>query len=286
VVNQMIGRMRNLGHELSSAFVVLADSRSKLVWARDLMLFHAMVAGIQRENDSYRTLKFKTGAVIRYGLNQGDIQSVREVMVDQIYRLPHSITPSVMVDLGANIGLASVFYHCEYDCEVIICVEPLPRNVAVLEENLRLNRMTALVYHAAISPAAGTVRFKSDRCSNLGHIDNDNGDIPVSSVTMSEILRNTPNNWIDLLKIDIEGHEQTLLSENNGWLERVGAILIEFHPTVVDYPASIELLKYNGFRYYPPAYTLRAGAWEGPTDLFVREPGLPGYGSAPQRGTL
>jgi FkbM family methyltransferase len=280
VVNGLIGGMRNLGHELSSAFLVLADSRSKFVWARDLILFHAMVAGIQRGSDSYRTLKFKTGAVIKYALNQGDIQSVREVMVDQIYRLPNSITPSVMVDLGANIGLASVFYHCEYDCEVIICVEPLLRNVTMLEENIKLNGMTALVHHAAISSTAGTVRFKSDRCSNLGRIDNDDGDILVSSITMNEVLRNTPNNWIDLLKIDIEGHEQTFLSQNNGWLERVGAILIEFHPTLVDYPASIKLLKCNGFRYYPPAYTRKAEAWEGPTDLFVREPGLLSYPSA------
>src|SRR5215471_1940577 len=101
-----------------------------------------------------------------------------------------------MVDLGANIGLASVFYHCEYDCELIICVEPLLRNVTMLRENIRLNRMAALVYHAVTSSTAQTVRLKSDRCSDLGRIDDDDGDIRVSSITMGEILRSTSNNWI------------------------------------------------------------------------------------------
>jgi FkbM family methyltransferase len=272
-MNRILSGVKNTTRELKSAFCALSDARSRCILARDIILFHAMVAGLKKPNNSTRIVKFKMGATIHYGLNEGDIQSVREVMLDEIYRLPSFIKPSVIVDLGGNIGLTSVFYHWQYKCSSIICVEPVFRNVQMIEENLRSNGVRALVLQAAASSAPGSVRFKSDGHSNLGRV-NEDGDTVVSCITMDEILQNTPENWIDVLKIDIEGHEQVLLSENNSWLKRVGVILIEFHPWLVDYPGSVEVLKANGFRYYPPAYTRKSGAWEGSTDLFVRQPHL------------
>jgi FkbM family methyltransferase len=271
-MTHLLNDLKNLKHELSAGFQALADRRSRLIWARDLLLYHAIVAGAKKPRESIRTVKFKNGAVIKYSLNEGDIQSVREVMIDQIYRVPESLLPSVMVDLGANIGLASIFYHFKYGCDVLMCVEPLKRNVKKLRENLAINGIDAIVHEAAISSVAGTLRFKEYLSSNVGHVDQ-NGDLLVNCITMDEILRDTPNNRIDVLKIDIEGHEQTFLSQNNSWLNRIGAILIEFHPEVVDYGGSVEILRANGFRYYPPAYTNEPDAWQGPTDLFVRESG-------------
>jgi FkbM family methyltransferase len=269
-MNRMLDGMKNVGREINLAFRVLADAQSKLTYARDLILFHAMVAGVKDPSDSTRRLKFKAGSIVQYALNEGDVQSVREVMVEEIYRPPAYMKPSVVVDLGGNIGLASVFYHQEYKCPRVICVEPVARNVRMIRENLRLNGVEAMVLQAAVSSVAGTVRFRSDTRSNQGRVSED-GELVAPCVTMSEILGVTPNNWIDLLKIDIEGHEETLLTENNSWLQRVGAILIEFHPWLVDYPGSIELLKAHGFRYFPPAHTRKADAWQGSTDLFVRQ---------------
>ncbi len=40
---------------------------------------------------------------------------------------------------------------------------------------------------------------------------------------------------IDLLKMDIEGGEQALLTGDTAWLSSVNAIVAEFHPSVVDY---------------------------------------------------
>lgn len=270
-MSRVLSGLKNVSRELNLAFHMLADTHSKVTFARDLILFHAMVAGVKDRSDSTRTLKFKTGSIVQYALNEGDVQSVREVMVEEIYRPPPYIKPSVVVDLGGNIGLASVFYYREYKCPTVICVEPVARNVRMIRENLRLNGVNAVVIQAAISSVAGTVRFKSDVRSNQGRVSED-GELAAPCVTMDELLRATPHNWIDLLKIDIEGHEQTLLTENNFWLKRVGAILIEFHPWLVDYPGSIELLKRNGFRYFPPAYTGKTDAWRGSTDLFARQP--------------
>jgi len=49
-------------------------------------------------------------------------------------------------------------------------------------------------------------------------------------------------------------------------LERVGAIIIEFHPMQVDYPRLVERLERAGFRYVPSE-----SVWEGSMDAFVRD---------------
>jgi hypothetical protein len=101
--------VKHLLDELGSAFPILADTRSRIIWARDLMLFHAMGAGSLSSKDSFSTLKFKGGALVKYALTEGDIDSVRDIMVEQIYRRPPFLKPSVIVDLGANIDLRQYF---------------------------------------------------------------------------------------------------------------------------------------------------------------------------------
>ncbi|MGH9817446.1 MAG: FkbM family methyltransferase [Candidatus Acidiferrales bacterium] len=52
----------------------------------------------------------------------------------------------------------------------------------------------------------------------------------VSTITMDEIPRRADNNFIDLLKIDIEGAERGVFSGGAEWLQRrVGLIVIEPH---------------------------------------------------------
>ena len=51
----------------------------------------------------------------------------------------------------------------------------------------------------------------------------------VRAVTIEELLKRTNADWVDLAKVDIEGSERELFSENTGWLERVGALVLELH---------------------------------------------------------
>ena len=83
-------------------------------------------------------------------------------------------------------------------------------------------------------------------------------------VSMSTLLRRIPEGTnIDLMKMDIEGGEQELLTGDVAWLVRVRSIIAEFHPEVVDYPGLIKRLERAGFRYLSPALT-------GRMDSFVR----------------
>jgi FkbM family methyltransferase len=54
-----------------------------------------------------------------------------------------------------------------------------------------------------------------------------NGDI--NAISINTILNKYNINQIDILKIDIEGSEKEVFSENIDWLERVKVIIIELH---------------------------------------------------------
>jgi FkbM family methyltransferase len=74
--------------------------------------------------------------------------------------------------------------------------------------------------------------------------------IPV--VSMSTVLKSLPEEApIDLLKIDIEGSEQQLLTGDTEWLRRVQALIIEFHPAQVDVAALTAILESAGLKSVP-----------------------------------
>ena len=137
--------------------------------------------------------------------------------------------PRFIVDLGANVGYASVDLALRYPEAFIVAVEPEPSNVAVLRRNVEGLRID--VVEAAVWPRTalleleeaeiGHVGFRvHEAASQRGH---------VRTVTVPELMERFASTSIDLLKIDIEGSELELLSEEADWLERVRAISIEFH---------------------------------------------------------
>ena len=66
---------------------------------------------VDRHTESVNVLD---GLTIHFRWNRGDIQSLREVIFEECYRLPVDISPRTIVDLGANIGLASLYFHAKY----------------------------------------------------------------------------------------------------------------------------------------------------------------------------
>ncbi len=150
------------------------------------------------------------GGSISYRRNRGDIQGIREVFLDEFYRLPSEIMPRVVVDLGANIGLTTLWLNRHYEIEKCVAVEPVPENVRLLKKNLHDNHIDCEVMESAVASFHGTATFVAPVDSNLGHL-GDAGDISVTRVTMNEIV-DSLGCRVNLLKLDIEGGEQDLLA--------------------------------------------------------------------------
>ena len=250
-----------IAHESAAAVRMAGDFRSLGRLLADILLFRLLrlfdLPGRNRE----RHVVLRNGIRIVYRLNRGDIQSIREVWMDGCYRLPVPVPPGFVVDLGANIGLTSLWLAHHYAPTRIVAVEPSAENARLARLNLSLNGVPAEVIEAAVGPQDGMATFEQSRDSNIGTVGTSG--TPVRMISMATILARDKDQDVGLMKMDIEGGEQALLTANTEWLARVRRIVAEFHPDRVDYPGLIRTLEAAGFTYLAPART-------GTMDCFVR----------------
>ena len=261
-------RLRALAKDSARAAGITSGAASTARVVADVALYRALKLGSIPGENRPRSIRLKAGDTITYRLNRGDIQGIREVLVDQVYRPPITIRPRVIVDLGANIGLTSVFLRNLFHPDILIAVEPDPSNANLARLNLGCG---ATVIEAAVSPRDGIGTYVAARDSNLGSLQQKDAlsredSHSVRLITMTSILSTLPGGRIDLLKMDIEGGEEALLTGQTDWLSSVGAIIAEFHPDRVDYPGLVESLVASGFRY-----TAAGSVWPGSMDFFVRD---------------
>ncbi len=142
------------------------------------------------------------------------------------------------MDLGANVGLASVFFGLKYPHARILAVEPEASNHAAMLTNL-----AALGDRVQTRLAAVWVR---DACVNL-HTEDEHGvplgewgarvsEQPAGSgkttkcFRLKTLLDEAGFATVDILKVDIEGAEREIfVSEPEEWLPRVNFIIVETH---------------------------------------------------------
>jgi FkbM family methyltransferase len=183
-----------------------------------------------------------------------DIFVVRDVFESEDYGFVRQMNlppDATIFDLGANIGLASLYFASLFPASTILAVEPDAENCNLLERNCatlisadRLKLMRAFVGAddgtATIDRSDQSWGFKKAGAPDAGQ-----ETIPCLSIT--SLLSARPMERIDLLKCDIEGSEAELFTNCVSWIHKVRNIIIEVHP-----PYSSDLLYAD----------LRRASWE------------------------
>ncbi len=265
VVNRLRQFAEGVAHELRGGWSLTADTRSFVRFASDVFLSRLGRRVPLPNRNQERTIRLRSGLDLHYRLNTGDMQSIREVWIDECYRLPFDLAPERLVDLGANIGLTSLWFAHRYGCKVIIAVEPSPDNAQLVRRNLLGNNLQADIIEAAVGPSDGTAFFEDSADSNMGRVTGAGRAVPM--VSMNTVLKKLPAGVdVDVVKMDIEGGEGPLLAGDLAWLGRVKSVIAEFHPEVIDYPAAIRHIEGQGFRYIPA----HSAASFDSVDAFVR----------------
>ena len=178
-----------------------------------------------------------------------------EIFVNQIYHHPDIRVGKhpVIMDVGANIGLYSVWAHRRYQPKDLYCYEASPRTFAYLEANVAnlidpettrvhmLNRPLASVHGKALtlyqSPLVSGISTLLDK-SKVRWVQqlSESNEIATHDVvtsTVSTEMRENRIAAIDILKIDVEGYFMEVLKGiADPDFERIRNIVIE-----VDYAA-------------------------------------------------
>lgn len=132
----------------------------------------------------------------------------------------------LIIDLGANIGLASKYFDISYPGSCIIAVEPDTGNCEIARKNLPKN---AILKQAAISAHPGSGNLIATG-RNVGfRVESTPGIGDVQFLTVQDLLDSVPNSIPFLIKIDIEGFESNLFSANTEWIDLFPVLLIELH---------------------------------------------------------
>lgn len=153
-----------------------------------------------------------------------DLDTLDEVMCNEgIYSAALDILPAceTYVDLGANIGLASVIVKERFpDCRVL-AFEPHPANFKMLS----MNAPFAESFQAAAWSQDGHISFVNEAANFNAFAVKEGGSIPAYS--MKSIVA-MAGGAITFLKMDIEGGEVELFRDPS-WLSAVKVLAIEFH---------------------------------------------------------
>ena len=225
--------------------------------------------GSPRTRRTFR-LVTRQGAIVHYRAHRGDVQGIREIFIDEIYRLPRGVAPISLVDLGANIGLASVWLGTTYPLARIVAVEPIAENLALLQRNAEANGLSVDIIPTAVGTESGEVRFADTGTTNMGRVSDDGG-LVVPVTELREILQRIAVRPA-LLKMDVEGMEGPLLTQlDPSWVTEFSAIVMEMHPEYVDIGELVSLIQRQGFSY-TPSYEVTEGYRRRKRErLFVRQ---------------
>ncbi len=164
-------------------------------------------------------------------LNTTDTFLVKEIFGDLQYAsvgLPHHAAR--ILDLGANVGFATLFFAALYPDAEFACVEPASENVETLRQTLALNSVNATVIEGAVGAESGSRNFDRSSAATSGHLsESDLSGVPVETFSFRDLLKKIGWNCVDLIKIDIEGAEHELIVKDPEAFLVCSYILLELH---------------------------------------------------------
>jgi FkbM family methyltransferase len=136
----------------------------------------------------------------------------------------------LVVDVGANVGYFSLMCKKRFiGCE-IHAFEPVPEIFGLLEMNLG-NQPNIHLNQLALGERSGNTRMSVNNLNKAESMISDYGDISVDVTTLDEQLdsltRNRSDGLIDLLKIDVETFEQSVLKGASNTLAKTRYIFLE-----------------------------------------------------------
>lgn len=177
-----------------------------------------------------------------------------EIFKSEIYKFTTDKRSPYIIDAGANIGLASIYFKSLYPDAEIVAFEPDPNIYQVLKSNIKNFGFEGIeLIEKGLWNDDLSLRFLSEGAdagilntlskSNTTNLKN----VPV--VSLKPYLLKT----VDFLKLDIEGAETVVLKDIAEDLNKVERIFVEYHSFLAQ-PQTlneiINILKHANFRLY------------------------------------
>lgn len=184
----------------------------------------------------------------------------REIFVQEEYQYFSTASNNpVIVDCGANIGMATLYLKWRYPNATIHSFEPDPSAFSMLERNIKANNLeNVFLYNNAAMAEEGELDFytaashKASLMMSTVASRMDEQKITVKGIDFADFLNKTKPT---LLKIDIEGAEKKVFPKlkETGALGHLQQIVMEYHHMIdrsgSDFSKMLQTLEESGFEY-------------------------------------
>lgn len=186
------------------------------------------------------------------------IWQFKEIFVDEIYKFDTKEEQPTIYDCGANIGMSCLYFKQLFPNAKIKAFEADPMIVDILKSNLAKNSINDIeIINKAVWKDYNGIEFGSEGADG-GSIYANGKKIKIESIRLKDYLEH--ENFIDLLKLDIEGAEYEVLKDCANSLSNVRNIFVEYHSwnnSPQKLSEILEILELNSFRYYLENISIR-----------------------------
>ncbi len=194
------------------------------------------------------------GTTFNYSNGNIFIALYEHIFLNPIYNFSEEKNqPFVILDCGANVGIATLYFKKYFPKSKVIAFEPDPKNFEILSKNIADNNISDVI----LSDKAIWINNDGVQFSNTNNLGSKIEDSATSNenLTKSKRLKDLINEYdkIGFLKLDIEGAESIVLEDCKEVLHKIDKMFIEYHSSPSE-PQQLQdiltILTNEGFRYY------------------------------------
>ncbi|MEY2976800.1 MAG: FkbM family methyltransferase [Prochlorotrichaceae cyanobacterium] len=182
-----------------------------------------------------------------------DFSNFLQIFVHAEYSPCFSSVPETILDLGSYIGLSAIYFANRFPKAKIICVEPSADNYELLRLNTK-SYDNIIPIHAGIWSHRTKLKMVKQVGGDWGNILEETDEVEgIEALSIPDLVDQFKITTIDFLKIDIEGSEKQVFSENTAlWFKLVKMVACETHDRFVPgcTAAYENLFKNNDFEYF------------------------------------
>ncbi|PQJ32176.1 hypothetical protein BST92_09675 [Nonlabens arenilitoris] len=177
----------------------------------------------------------------------------KEIFEQEIYKFSSENKSPYIIDGGANIGLATIYFKKLFPKSEILAFEPDTQIHAVLKKNIEsFGLQNVTLIKSGLWNKCETLNFYNEGADG-GLIDTDGKNSGSFESINVESLLPYLNRNVDFLKLDIEGAESVVIKDIESSLDNVNRIFVEYHSFVQqtqNLGEIINILENSGFRLH------------------------------------
>ncbi len=184
-----------------------------------------------------------------------------EPIVNLVQRYGKDI--STVFDAGANVGYTSIYLSAYFPAAKFFLFEPESSNFQSIEYHIEKNKRSNFTpLKKGVWTKETNLKVEQnfrDQRHWAFTVKETTENTGLEGISFQKIMADANIEFIDLLKMDIEGSEKVLFEDSNFCLEvlpKVKFMALEIHDEIVDRDSIVDILKSNNFDFFSKGETM------------------------------